>query len=293
MTDTSSASATSFGPSPLAGTRIVTIALNVPGPMAAARLRDLGAAVLKVEPPDGDPLSRFQRAWYDELHARIGVEACDLKTEAGRAHFDTLIEDADLLLTSQRPAALTRLGLDWPALHARAPRLCQVAIVGHPHPDQNIAGHDLTYLAANRLVVPPDLPRTLFADAAASEMAVSGALALLLIRTKTHTGGYQEVALADAARQLAEPLRHGLTEPGALLGGGFPGYNLYRTADGWIALAALEPHFYARLGELFDLQHPCYETLADRFSRESTSHWCRFAKENDLPITLVPMGAPH
>ena len=79
-----------------------------------------------------------------------------------------------------------------------------------------------------------------------------------------------------------------MTESGALLGGGFPGYNLYRTSDGWIALAALEPHFYAKLCRLLDLEHPSRAALGERFARESTMHWCGFAQQHDLPIALVP-----
>lgn len=269
---------------PLAGSRVVTIALNVPGPMAAARLRDLGASVHKFEPPDGDPLKGFQRPWYAELHEGMTVETCDLKSEPGRLRCAELLDNADLLITSQRPVAFARMGLEWTSLHERFPRLNQVAIVGYPQPNQNIPGHDLTYLAANRLITPPHLPRTLFADAASSEMAVSAALALLLNRAASGVGGYLEVALADAARQLAEPLRHGLTESGALLGGGFPGYNLYRTSDGWIALAALEPHFYAKLCRLLDLAHPSCAALGERLALESTMHWCGFAQQHDLPI---------
>jgi len=267
---------------------VLTSALNVPGPMAAARLRDMGASVHKLEPPDGDPLKAFQRAWYTELHEGMTVETCDLKSALGRLRCAELLGNADLLITSQRPAAFARMGFEWNNLHGQFPRLNQVAIVGFPQPRQNIPGHDLTYLAANRLIAPPHLPRTLFADAAASEMAVSAALALLLNRAKSGVGAYVEVALAEAARQLAEPLRHGLTESGALLGGGFPGYNLYRTMDGWIAIAALEPHFYAKLCELFALQCPSREALAERFAQESTVHWCSFAEQHGLPIALVP-----
>jgi crotonobetainyl-CoA:carnitine CoA-transferase CaiB-like acyl-CoA transferase len=144
--------------------------------MAAARLRDMGASVHKLEPPGGDPLKGFQRPWYVELHQGMTVETCDLKSEPGRLRCAELLNDADLLITSQRPAALTRMGLEWISVHAAFPRLNQVAIVGYPHPNQHIAGHDLTYLAANRLLTPPHLPRTLFADAASSEMAVSAAL---------------------------------------------------------------------------------------------------------------------
>ncbi len=269
---------------PLAGKHIVTIALNVPGPMAARRLLDLGATVAKVEPPDGDPLRRSSLDWYAELARGMTVETCDLKIDAGQGRMRELLETADLLLTSQRPAALDRLQLGWNALHARNPKLCQVAIVGHASPQQNVAGHDLTYLATNALLQPPMLPRTLFADVAGSEAAALAALAVLMERERTGVGQYIEVALADAAKRLAAPRRAGLTVAGAILGGGFPGYNQYRTQDGWIAVAALEPHFYQRLCEQLGVRTPTYELFAERFAAETNAYWLRFATEYDLPI---------
>lgn len=278
---------------PLTGTRIVTIALNVPGPMAAARLRELGAAITKIEPPEGDPLQSFNADWYGELATGMAVERSDLKDPVEQARMAELLNAADLLLTSQRPAALARLGLDWVTLHGRFPNLCQVAIVGYPAPDQHIAGHDLTYMAVNGLLSPPHLPRTLFADVATSEQAVAGALAALLQRARIGTGQYIEIALADAATCLALPLRARLTKPGALLGGGFPGYNLYESADGWIAVAALEPHFYRRLCEVFGISSPTYAEFASRFARQPGAHWQIFAETHDLPIAIVADGPPQ
>ena len=106
---------------PLDGVRVVTLAVNVPGPVACARLLALGAEVVKVEPPAGDPLAHYSRAWYDELARGQRVVALDLKTDEGRAALDGLLADADLLVTANRPAALGRLGLSWDALHARHP----------------------------------------------------------------------------------------------------------------------------------------------------------------------------
>ena len=276
---------------PLIDTSVVTIALNVPGPMAAARLRDLGAQVTKIEPLDGDPLRSFSGAWYAELAAGMTVETWDLKSAGGRECMQELLSRTDLLLTSQRPAALSRLGLDWAALHERFPRLCQVAIVGYPAPDQHVAGHDLTYMAVNGLVSPPDLPPSLFADVGTSDQAALAALALLLERARTGIGRYQEVALADAATRLAQPLSAGLTRPGALLRGGFPGYNLYRCSDGWVAVAALEPHFYQRLCDAFDIATPSYEQIAAQFAARDTAHWQTFAAAHDLPIAVVAIAA--
>ena len=124
----------------LDGMRAVSLAVNVPGPTAAARLAALGASVTKIEPPGGDPLAAAHPCWYDELRSGQRVLTLDLKQAADQAILDELLEPADLLLTSSRPAALARLGLAWPALHARFPRLCQVAIVGYPAPDQDRAG---------------------------------------------------------------------------------------------------------------------------------------------------------
>lgn len=272
---------------PLQGLRVITLALNVPGPMAAERLRDLGASVTKVEPPQGDPLKASCPAWYARLTAGVHVRTCDLKEPSDRAEFDRWLTDTDLLLTSQRPAALARLNLSWNELHARFPRLCQVAMVGYHAPDQNVAGHDLTYLADNGLVRPPDLPPTLFADVAGSEQAALAAVAILLGRERTGAAQYIEVAIADAARRLAAPRSVGLTRAGALLGGGFPGYNLYRTKDGWVAVAALEPHFYRRLCEQLGVGMPSIEAMAARFALETNAHWARFARDNDLPMTTI------
>ncbi len=93
---------------------VLTLALNVPGPVAAARLAGLGATVTKVEPPGGDPLATVSPTWYRALHEGLAVQQIDLKTPEGRAALEPLLAAADLLLTANRPAALARLGLDWP-----------------------------------------------------------------------------------------------------------------------------------------------------------------------------------
>ncbi|MFZ3322570.1 MAG: CoA transferase [Usitatibacter sp.] len=271
----------------LEGMRLVTTALNLPGPVACARLRDLGASVVKVEPPAGDPFEAFCAPWYRRLHEGMEVLRLDLKSGAGRDAMSKRLEGADLLVTAQRAAALARLGLDAATLSSRHPRLCHVAITGHAPPDDEVAGHDLTYLAPLGLVDPPLLPPTLFADMAGAELAVSTALALLLGRERGNSGRTRTVAIADAAIALAQPLREGLTRPGALLGGGFAGYNLYAAIDGWIAVAALEPRFAERLAALMDLEHLDTMKLRERFGRHDTAHWESWAREHDLPIVAV------
>ncbi|HET7479119.1 MAG TPA: CoA transferase [Rubrobacteraceae bacterium] len=273
---------------PLAGTRLVSLAVNLPGPVAAARLRDLGAEVTKVEPPAGDLLARVAPGYYDELSSGLRITILDLKQPEDRARLDGLLERADLLLTSSRPASLERLGLGREKLTARFPRLSHVAIVGHPAPDDRVPGHDLTYQAGLGLLTPPDLPRTLLADLAGAERAVSAALALLLSRERGGGAGYAEVSLAGSAAGFAEPLRHGLTAPGGSLGGGLPEYNLYRTSDAWISVAALEPHFRRRLLEGLGLdENARYDDLARVFATRAAGEWERWAENRDLPLAAL------
>jgi len=272
---------------PLRGVRVVTLAVNVPGPVAAARLHALGASVTKVEPPGGDPLEAVSLAWYHELRAGQEVVRLDLKQPEDRAALDDLLGRADLLLTASRPAALDRLGLAWPGLHARFPRLAWVAIVGHAAPHADASGHDLTYAASVGLLDPPRLPRTLLADLAGAEQAVSAALALLYARERGQDADYAEAPLAEAARSFAPPLRHGLTQPGGPLNGGLPAYNVYRASEGWIAVAALEPHFRERLQRELELERLDAEALRHAFRRHSAAYWEAWGLERDLPVSAL------
>jgi alpha-methylacyl-CoA racemase len=269
----------------LAGLNVVNLAANLPGPAAAQRLCAMGAEVVKVEAPSGDPMAIYHAGWYEEMAVGQTLVRLDLKSDTGRAELDRLLGSADLLISASRPAAMVRLGLDWAELHQKFPRLCQVAIVGYPAPRENEAGHDLTYQASLGLLTPPHMPRTLLADMAGAEMTVSSALALLLRRERGGESGYAEVALSEAAAALAEPLRYGCTAPGALLGGGIPEYNIYKTADGWIAVAALEPHFKKRLEDALAISAP--DQYRAVFAGQSSAYWQEWGQQQDVPIETV------
>jgi alpha-methylacyl-CoA racemase len=277
---------------PLEGIRIVTLAVNLPGPLAVERLHHLGAAVLKVEPPGGDPLARVAAEWYRALHRGFEILTLNLKEPQGRDRLLERLGGADLLITATRPAALERLGLAWPSLHARFPRLSQVAIVGFPAPHEELAGHDLTYQARWGLLSPPDMPRACIADWAGSQDVVSTALALILARERGQCSHYATVSLAGAAQSFAEPLRLGLSAPGGQLGGGFPGYNVYRARDGWVAIAALEPHFWRKMGDEVGISAPTRAQLQEFFLTQSAEEWEAWARERDLPIAALRHAAP-
>lgn len=271
----------------LTGMRVVSLAINVPGPVAAADLRDLGAQVCKLEPPSGDPLARFSQAWYDRLSADMEIRTCNLKTAEGMALLEQQLTQADLLLTASRPAALERLGLHWPALHQAFPRLCHVGIIGYPPPHENRAGHDLTYQASIGTLQPPAMPKVLLADMAGAQQAVTAALALLLTRERGGETGQSWVALSEAAQRFAVTLQEKVTMPGALLGGGLPTYQLYATQNGYIALAALEPHFHTRLLEALQVDTTSHAALATFFQGMSNETCLSWAETHEIPLAVV------
>ncbi|MGA8786830.1 MAG: CoA transferase, partial [Polaromonas sp.] len=232
---------------PLKGVRILSLALNLPGPAALMRCRQMGATCLKLEPPAGDPMGQYNEQAYAQLHAGVKLLSGDLKTEAGQKLLHRELAKADLLLTSFRPSALVKLGLTWKALHKRHPHLSQIAIVGAPGERAEEPGHDLTYLAENDLVTGLDLPATLYADMGGSLMTSEAVLQAVMHQRSKGKGVYLEVALSSAAGYLALPRTWGLTQAGAAVGGGHAGYRVYPCKDGRVALAALEPHFAASL----------------------------------------------
>ena len=241
---------------PLRGVRVLSLALNLPGPAAFMRLKALGATCLKVEPPgpksapagtSGDPMGQYNPTAYATLHAGIKVIAADLKSDKGQAALHRELARTDVLLTSFRPSALDKLGLSWKKLHKLYPSLSVVAIVGALGARAEEPGHDLTYLAEAGLVTGLDLPATLFADMAGAVMASEAALQAVLVQKTSGKGTFQEVALAEAATWLALPRTWGLTQPAGSVGGAHAGYRVYACKDGRVAVAALEPHFAAAL----------------------------------------------
>ena len=260
-------------------TRIVSIAQNVPGPLAVARLHAGGASVVKIEPLTRDPFLSLSPEWHAEMHEGISIERLDLKSETGRARILDLVRDADLFVTSQRPSALARLALDDDSLRACCPRLRFLHIVGSIR-DPEQPGHDLTYQAQTGLVTDA-VPRTLVADVMASERAFSAALLLL----QQPPGASSSVGLVESLEPLLAPLRHRLTTPTGPLGGGAARYRVYPARVGHIAVAALEPHFENRL--YAELGTPKDADISKLFLARTASEWEEWARKHDVPIVAV------
>ena len=195
-----------------------------------------------------------------------------------------------------------RLGLDWNLLHVRYPALHHIAIVGGPGARAEQPGHDLTYLAENDLITGLDLPATLYADMGGALMVVEAIMQVLLSQSSPRgasqkTGRYLEVPLSTAASWLALPRSWGLTKPGAAVGGGHAGYQVYPCRDGRVAVAALEPHFAASLCEaagvdaykLPEMFEPgVHEAIAAFLLTKTRKQLKQMAITRDIPMHTLP-----
>ena len=288
----------------LEGVRLLSLALNLPGPAALMRCRGMGAACVKLEPPSGDPMRRYSPSFYEQLHEGVEVLQADLKTDAGQEVLHRELAKTDVLLTSFRPSALKKLGIDWTELHRLYPALSQVAIVGASGSQAEEPGHDLTYLADKGLVPGLELPATLYADMSGSLMAAEAVLKALVRRQARHAGAgetdagvFIEVALSEAAAYVALPRQWGLTQASGTVGGAHAGYRIYPCRDGRVAVAALEPHFAAALctasgltvSDMRAMFAPeTHRAIAAFLLAQSRHDLDRLASEKDIPLHTMP-----
>jgi crotonobetainyl-CoA:carnitine CoA-transferase CaiB-like acyl-CoA transferase len=262
---------------PLDGVLVLDFSTLLPGPLAALLLAEAGAGVVKIERPgSGDEMRsytpRFGAAAVNFALLNRGKRsiALDLKDPADRARLAPLLARADVVIEQFRPGVAARLGIDAASVHAVNPRAvhCSISGYGQDGPYRDRAGHDLNYIAEAGLLGlsagadgAPVLPPALVADIAGGTYpAVINILLALLQRERTGVGAALDIAMADnvltflywamGETWLGTPP----TPAGALVTGGSPRYDIYRSADGrWIACAALEDRFWDTLCALLDL----------------------------------------
>ena len=256
---------------PLEGLRVLDLTRLLPGGYATLLMADLGADVIKVEEPArGDYIRWMPPAAGDLSAGHIALNrnkrslTLNLKSERGREVLLDLCERFDVLVESFRPGVMARLGVGYEVLSERCPQLVYCAITGYGQtgPGAARAGHDINYVGyAGALATareperPPVVPGVQIGDLAGGSMAaVISILAALHRRAETGRGTFCDVSMADGVLSwlsihvAAWLASDGRWERGALpLSGAFPCYRVYRAADGYVTVGALEPQFWNAL----------------------------------------------
>jgi alpha-methylacyl-CoA racemase len=286
---------------PLDGMLVVDLSRYLPGPYASRELLRLGARVVRLEPPEGDPMRMTAPAWDAALNAGKESVRLDLKDDpdAGRE----LCSSADVVIESFRPGVAARLGVGPDDLPERVV-YCSITGFGLGGRHEQRAGHDLNYLGWAGVLddTTPALPPVQVADLAAGALeAVVEILGALLERERTDRGGHVVVSMTHGSHRLAAHRLGGEPVP-RMLTGGAACYRIYRTADGrWLTVAALEPKFWLRLVELVGLPHlgprqwePRLPELEARIRERPLIDWLELFEGEDVcagPVSTLEEAA--
>lgn len=250
----------------LAGVKVLDLSHYISGPIASQILADMGAEVVKIEPPAGDGMRNLgprdaagEPVFYASLNAGKSLRQLDLKSASGRSALEGLLADADVLIEGFRPGVMARLGFDYAVLAARHPGLiyCSISGYGTEGPLAEAAGHDGNYLAQSGILDRNGRDAPVFfdppiADTAGALYAAIAILGALNARQRTGEGAHIELGLADSlmplqAMQVAE-WGANCTVPkrgSTYLNGAAAYYNIYPTADGrHVMLGPVEPRFW-------------------------------------------------
>ncbi len=286
---------------PLANLRVVDLTLAMAGPLSTQRLADMGAEVIKVEGPTRPDFTRSavmadvrlggETIPYLTLNRNKKSLALDLKLEEGRAILYRLVESADAVVQNFRPGVAERLGIDYASLSALKPDIVYVSISGYGDDGPMVArpGQDLLVQAFSGLTwnagtedAPPHPSPVYMVDVMASHLATEGVLAGILQRHRTGRGAEVKVSLLGAALEVQiQELSTFLTTGRQAPRGGQPyastwmepPYGIYRTADGWLAIAQSSLSAIAEVVGSEALARLAKEKPNDPDDRDGVNRW--------------------
>ena len=285
----------------LRGLLVVDFTRYLPGPFASRELLRLGARVVRVETPEGDPLRSVAPGWDDALNA--GKESVVWDLERDPRLGPALCAHTDVVLEGFRPGVAERLGIGASDVPASVV-YCSVTGFG---PGETRAGHDLNYLGWAGLLADtaPALPPVQVADLAGGSLyAVIEILGAVLERERTSRGAHITVSMTHNAHRFAAHRLHG--EPERMLTGGLACYRVYATADGrFLTVTAVESKFWRRLCELMgrpDLVERHYDEdqeglaaeIASVFGRRRLNDWLQLFEGEDVmagPVATLEEAA--
>jgi len=303
--------------SPLAGIKIVDLSQYAPGPYTTKLLCNLGATVLKIEPPNGDPLrnmflSKEEKLSpvYKALNQGKCITRIDLKNRSSLTRVLKQIEKADILVESYRPGVIEKLGLSYAKCKMNNPGLIYASLSGYGQdgPYRLKAGHDINYAATAGLLstITPAQPMfPLIADHTGSMNAVNAILSAVIARSRCQSGCYLDLSLYEAMlgwqyfnQSISKHQRHSM----GVLTGGAACYNVYQTEDQRVVtLGALEPKFWHSF--CVAIQHPEWierqfesmpqveliDSLRDLFLSKALAYWVSLFDPIDCCFEPVPL----
>ncbi len=267
---------------PLKGIQIINLGVNLPSALLAYKLRELGATVLKIEPPAGDPLKIKFPKYYKKLVSPQKVISLNLKLDKDRKALDKYLAKSHLLITAVRPRSLKGLKLEWKDLR-KFRKLSHVRLVGYASPYENMAGHDLTYQAFMGTLQPPQMPHVVWADLVGVEKALLESVLILLKKKKV----LSTISLAQSLETFVEPISYGVCGENSQLDGHLPYYRLYSAKTGWVALAAMELSFRNKLQSELKLAALDKVDLEKAFREKTAEEWQAWGIDKDIPIVKV------
>lgn len=302
----------------LKGVRILDVTYYVPGPYAGMRLAELGAEVIKVEPPAGDP-ARYMSGGHVHRANNRGkkIVHIDLKSPEGRLEMLDLVKSADALIETFRPGVMKKLGLDYDSLKAIKPDLVYCSLSGYGQTGEmaSLGSHDLNYMALSGALDQladasgkPVHPTNTFADFTGGLLASEQLIAALLKKFRTGEGQYLDIALVEVMAEFLgnHDVYHeaGISEKGVPeIGGTRVSYAIYETKDGrYMTLGALEDKFWRAFCEFAQqpewlewaekpLDSPEYQEIAEFFKSKDWREWYQISLQVDA--CLAPVLKAH
>jgi crotonobetainyl-CoA:carnitine CoA-transferase CaiB-like acyl-CoA transferase len=277
---------------------VLDLSIWRPGPYAASLLCGLGADVIKVEPPGGDPMRQYP-GLFEEVNRGKRSLLLDLKDPASRERALALATEADVLLEGFRPGVMARLGLDETVVRAVNPGVvyCSISGYGQHGARSQLPGHDINYQAWAGALSPDGGPATMpplpVADLASGMTAAMGICAALLGRGVEGPGTYLDVSMTDVVSTWTGAAA---VAPSAAV---TPGYGLFATADGGqVALGVVsEQHFWSALCHRLGLEGLADIPFAARRRRggelnNAVSAAIAIRRRDELVEALLGSGVP-
>jgi alpha-methylacyl-CoA racemase len=301
---------------PLAGVKVLEIGGIGPGPFSAMMLADMGADVLRIDRPGGSLMGPADPR-HNTLHRGRRSVVLDVRSPEGLEVLLSLVEFADVLLETFRPGVAERLGIGPDACLGRNDHLVYARMTGwgQDGPLSLTAGHDLTYIARTGVLdaigteQTPIVPLNVVGDfGGGGAFAVIGIIAALYAVQRGGPGQVVDVAITEGTALLSTGIRQmvlgGLWEGPRgenAMDGGCPWYTTYPTADRrHVAVAPLEPQFYAAFLHLLDLDQlsdqdrddtstwpGLRQAFAERFASENLDHWDKIFSDSDACVAPV------